>query len=897
MKQITLSAALIPLLGSAIFASGSTPYPVPQPIPQAVPQPIPQKVPKPIPQKTPKPVYQAVPKPIPQAVPKPIPQMVPKPIPQKTPKPVYQAVPQPIPQEVPKPVPQAVPTPIPQKVPKKLTIHKYKKPSKLPKQYHGSKPEVMKHAKKHAKKHPKAHKEKIHHKTLYPVDQVHKAPAVHTAHSTPQKHTPHTVGRTASKRMPNMVGSTVITNINGAPHVTIPIQKNGKEVKILVPVEIRNTKQGNVLLFNGQPFQYLRSVGVKFNGNQATINGKNIGTVGKNHILKLISKPVHTSTSTPSIPKGYHQITVPNTGKGGGSKTIIVPNGLNAPKGQVATGVIPKGSSTQHPSTSHAKTPGVIAKPHAKGGSTATGGTPAIPKGYHQITVQNTGKGGGYKTIVVPNAIKQPKLPAQSNTAPQPKTPAPVNKSNWVYGGAKTKGPAVPQKSQNQVSASLRPTPNKQQTPHVNPQQLQAPAKSVQGTPTVNPAKLQAPAKGPKQVAPMVHPTPSKPGYINGVKQATPMVKPTPSKPGYVQGVKQQTPHINPQQLQAPAKSPSGTPTVNPAKLQAPAKGPKQVAPMVHPTPSKPGYVNGVKQATPMAKPTPSKPGYVQGVKQQTPHVNPQQLQAPAKSPSGTPTVNPAKLQAPAKSVQGTPTVNPGKLQTPAISPQGTPHINPQQLQAPAKSPSGTPTVNPAKLQAPAKSPHGTPTLQPGAVVHNKNGAPIGKVVKLPNGQMGVQPIAVPPVAPIVTGAIPTKQTGQSPAKSVQGTPTVNPSKLQAPAKGPKQVAPMVHPTPSKPGYVNGVKQATPTIHSGNQGGTSATGSTHNAGSTKPGFFDKIKSFLFGPKEGRTDKVIEPGTRNKEAEAYRTHDAKEVMSKDAIIQDDKNVSLPSKHSR
>ena len=267
--------------------------------------------------------------------------------------------------------------------------------------------------------------------------------------------------------------------------------------------------------------------------------------------------------------------------------------------------------------------------------------------------------------------------------------------------------------------------------------------------------------------------------------------------------------------------------------------------------------------------------------------------------------MNPAKLQAPAKSPSGTPTLQPGKI---VHNKNGAPigkvvklpngKMGVQPIAVPPVAPIVTGSV-PTKQtgQVPAAAKQTTPTLQPGTVLHSKNGAPIGKVVKLPNGKMGVQPIAVPPVAPIVTGAIPTKQTGQSPAKSVQGTPTVNPSKLQAPAKGPKQVAPMVHPTPSKPGYVNGVKQATPTIHSGNQGGTSATGSTHNAGSTKPGFFDKIKSFLFGPKEGRTDKVIEPGTHNKEVEAYRTNDAKEVMSKDAIIQDDKNVSLPSKHSR
>jgi hypothetical protein len=60
-----------------------------------------------------------------------------------------------------------------------------------------------------------------------------------------------------------------------------------------------------------------------------------------------------------------------------------------------------------------------------------------------------------------------------------------------------------------------------------------------------------------------------------------------------------------------------------------------------------------------------------------------------------------------------------------------------------------------------------------------------------------------------------------------------------------------------------------------------------------PGIIDRIRNFFRGDQE----KIIEPGIRNKEVEAYRTKDAKEVEYRDTIIQDDKNVSLPKKHTR
>jgi hypothetical protein len=55
--------------------------------------------------------------------------------------------------------------------------------------------------------------------------------------------------------------------------------------------------------------------------------------------------------------------------------------------------------------------------------------------------------------------------------------------------------------------------------------------------------------------------------------------------------------------------------------------------------------------------------------------------------------------------------------------------------------------------------------------------------------------------------------------------------------------------------------------------------------------FEKIKNYL----SGKYEEIIEPGIRNKEVEAYRTNDAKEILYKDTIIQDDKNVTFRSKH--
>jgi hypothetical protein len=122
------------------------------------------------------------------------------------------------------------------------------------------------------------------------------------------------------------------------------------------------------------------------------------------------------------------------------------------------------------------------------------------------------------------------------------------------------------------------------------------------------------------------------------------------------------------------------------------------------------------------------------------------------------------------------------------------------------------------------------------------------------------------------------------PAPSKQAIPHVDPSKLKAPAPS-QQTISNVHATPNtKPIAVPGkipaaaphtVPKATP------------------AKAPSPGIVDRIRNFFRGDQE----KIIEPGIRNKEVEAYRTKDAKEVEYKDTIIQDDKNVPMPKKHTR
>jgi hypothetical protein len=246
----------------------------------------------------------------------------------------------------------------------------------------------------------------------------------------------------------------------------------------------------------------------------------------------------------------------------------------------------------------------------------------------------------------------------------------------------------------------------------------------------VNPAKLKAP-------------TPSAPNTVNGVKQVTPTVFPKPAggnaKPSIAAPVG------------SVIKGKNGQPVGTVVKLP---NGQKGVQPIVAPTPGKPGMVNGVKQVTPTVFPKPAG-----GNTKPVLHPNPV--------------------------TQAVPTVKPGTVvHNSKGQPIGTVVNLPNGKQGiqPIAAPGATPQ-KPAGL----KNPNQKPTVKPGTVVHNSKGQPIGTVVKLPNGQTAVQPIATP-------GATP-----QMPAKVTQVTPTVNPAKLKAP-------------TPSAPNTVNGVKQVTPTV-------------------------------------------------------------------------------------
>jgi hypothetical protein len=110
-----------------------------------------------------------------------------------------------------------------------------------------------------------------------------------------------------------------------------------------------------------------------------------------------------------------------------------------------------------------------------------------------------------------------------------------------------------------------------------------------------------------------------------------------------------------------------------------------------------------------------------------------------------------------------------------------------------------------------------------------------------------------------VPNATPNKKPGMVPNATPHAVPNVTPSKT------PHNAVPNATPN-KKPGMVPTAK---PSL----------------------GFFDRIRNYF----RGDQDKIIEPGIRNKEVEAYRTDDAKEVEYKDTIIQDDKDVTLPKKH--
>ena len=234
-----------------------------------------------------------------------------------------------------------------------------------------------------------------------------------------------------------------------------------------------------------------------------------------------------------------------------------------------------------------------------------------------------------------------------------------------------------------------------------------------------------------------------------------------------------------------------------------------------------------------------------------------------------------------------------------------------QPLSIPSATPGQKPTVFPKKQtgQAPAISPHGgnaIPTVKPGTVVHNAKGQPIGTVVTLPNGKQGIKPIAVP-------GAIPQKPAGmknthqkpsiQLPVGTVvhgkNGAPIGTIAQLPNGTKVLKPIAvPGVIPQLT-PGAT--LHNATPNAKPNAVPAMSPSKVPHNAtpnkGSTpkteKPGLLKRIENYFRGDEA----KVIEPGIRNKEVEAYRTNDAKEIIYKDGIKQDNKKMSMPKDHTK
>jgi len=196
-----------------------------------------------------------------------------------------------------------------------------------------------------------------------------------------------------------------------------------------------------------------------------------------------------------------------------------------------------------------------------------------------------------------------------------------------------------------------------------------------------------------------------------------------------------------------------------------------------------------------------------------------------------------------------------------------------------------------------------------GTVIHNSNGKPVGKI-GMANGHKVLQPIVAPSISPANAQKSPTVLIAPTVSANQKQT---KPTALTAPSVSANQkqksptalTAPSISTPQTKP---NATPNATPTAVPGKTvpAATAVVTKTNNGGasthhnmptdskSEKPGFIERTKQWLFG-KEGKTDKIIEPGIRNKEVEAYRTNDAKEVIYKDTIIQDDKNVTLPKTH--
>ena len=202
------------------------------------------------------------------------------------------------------------------------------------------------------------------------------------------------------------------------------------------------------------------------------------------------------------------------------------------------------------------------------------------------------------------------------------------------------------------------------------------------------------------------------------------------------------------------------------------------------------------------------------------------------------------------------------------IAPIAVPHTVPT---LPTQTPSPvlvhTPKAPVAVPTLPQKVP-GLQQMKPGTPVKDKHGKVIGTVQKGNNGKNVIAPIAVPGATPQLTPtAIPHNAVPIAKPMAVPGkVPTAAQTQVPVPVKPPKVTAQPVSAPKAIP-----VSQST-------------------GKKTPSGINSRLKA-------GRVDEIIEPGIRNKEVEAYRTKDAKQVIYKDTIKQDDKNVTLPSKNRK
>jgi len=815
--------------------------------------------------------------------------------------------------------PHARPVPVPprkHKVPHGLTIHDthrpvkpYKghhKPVKIPKQYHGSMP-VIHNKHKPKPMHPAVHKK---YKPQYTAVQVHpvaKPDVKHLKGKTlhPKKHTTaakHVTKQTIVK--PSMKHQVQVAPMGSKKPVHHKVVKPGNHTGT-----VRN--KGN---FNQNAHDHASHNGLRHSNTHSALHGRthdrhtNTPVYGRggNVPVTFINGVPHTSvqvsyqhgsttkTKTVQVPvmlipaKGYTQVnygkhdvnylksvgwkiqgsTVINKG-GHTVGKIVHQNGKDVvqisatpitPKVVYGTGkpskpLVPQiVGKAKAPVTGHAKVPTAVPQPNPP--------KAAVPP---KILPDQKTPGATPTMGKVPTPMKTPPMPVPTQQIPQP---IPTMYNNPTATGMK---PTIMQKTpgiQN-MKPGVQVTNNQGQVIGIvqkgaNGQKYLAPATKGQvpgATPTIGkiPTKMKVP-----QVTPGIQQM--KPGTIikgtngqplgtvvklpNGQKGIQPVVVPKPN----VQG----TPHVDPSKLKAPPvkggnaqpmvqpkPSSQAIPHVDPGKLKAPTPT-QQATPTVHPTPSAPNTVNGVKQTTPIVHPTPSAPNTVNGVKQVTPTVSPKPAGGNAK-----PTLYPKKQS--------------GQV--------------------------------PVGLQ----NPNAKPTIQAlvGTILTGKNGQPIGTVVKLPNGQKGVQPIAVPGAIPQLTpGAVPNNAVphatpiavpGMVPQKMhqniLQKTPSLPSNSGTTTVPQPTQNIPTPVTPPKVMAKPVSVPQVTPVHHQG-------TTASHSATETKPIVTGKHE--LKEIKRDVQDKIIEPGIRNKEVETYRTNDAKEKLYKDVIRQDDKNVTFSPK---